>query len=116
MDAFESGEKCLLLLLATALLLGLLDHLEGGGGLEAERGRSGDLHRLTGLRVTAHAGSAALHLKGTETNELHLLLADGFTDGVKHGGESSLSALTGGTLTELGLDAVDKLALVHRPL
>ena len=111
----------LLLLLATTLLAGLLgglEHgLEGRRGFECEGLRSFNLELFTGAGVAAGAGCAGLHLKGAETDELNLLpTLNGVGDGVEYGGKGGFGALLCGLFAQLGLNAVNKLCLIHRSL
>ena len=109
------GNKDLLLLAALLSLAGLHFLLENGRGLECKSGRSSNLHFLAGLRIATSAGSTSLHLESTEADQLHFVLLNGVADGIKDSLKSFLCLLLGGTFTKLGLNAVNKLSLVHRP-
>ena len=117
----EKGREELLLLLAATLLAGLLGRLENGlecgRGLECKGLRSFNLELLAGAGVTTGAGCTGLHLERTETDELNLIATlNSVGDGAKYSGESGLGALLSSVLAQLGLNAVNKLCLIHRPL
>src|SRR6187455_2326764 len=88
--------------------------LEDGRRLEADRLGSGDLHGLSGLRVTALTSGALFDFESAETDDLDfLVLLHAFGDGRENGFEGFIGSALGSVFSEGGLDGINEFSFVH---
>ncbi len=87
---------------------------KAAGCFEAHGFRSGDFHRLSGLRITTHTGGTLLHGEGSESDKLYFLgLLDSSSDSFEDVVYGIFSGPFGRFFAHCFLHCFNKFGFVH---